>query len=363
MKHIYWLLIFLLWSVAVLAQTNTFWNNTTINAKYQHGVIFPHHYSIEYLTDRNLTAINIELEQQWQGQQLWQQIYRYPQYGIGYYYAYLPNPEIFGQVHALYPYIKIPARHNQRFGFSYAIAAGTAYLTKSFDIKKNLSNIAIGGNWNVYFHIHFEWHFRLMQRLHLLSGFAYTHYSSAKISLPNTGLNTVAIYGAFRWTYRKQPLHYIENEIPDFQKKNEFSVIYNVGIKSNKLGDSRRYPTSSLILNLERKITRKRRFGIGIDVFYDATTRYRFYEEQDSTVHTSDLFRSGFHISQDLDVGPLAFTVQFGYYFYSPCTENGPIYNRFGIKYRFSEKWFAHIALKAHFAKADFLEWGVGYYF
>ena len=40
---------------------------------------------------------------------------------------------------------------------------------------------------------------------------------------------------------------------------------------------------------------------------------------------------------------------------------NGPLYHRIGFRYQISNGFYGNITLKTHWAKADYMEAGIGY--
>jgi hypothetical protein len=51
---------------------------------------------------------------------------------------------------------------------------------------------------------------------------------------------------------------------------------------------------------------------------------------------------------------------QLGYYFYKPFEYEIDLYQRLGAKYYFTKEVFAALALKAHGARAEAIEAGIG---
>jgi hypothetical protein len=49
-----------------------------------------------------------------------------------------------------------------------------------------------------------------------------------------------------------------------------------------------------------------------------------------------------------------------GYYLYNRYKDDGNIYSRLCLRYHFSDRYFAVLNLKSHFAKADYWEYGIG---
>ncbi|RYY18832.1 MAG: hypothetical protein EOO04_23165 [Chitinophagaceae bacterium] len=59
-------------------------------------------------------------------------------------------------------------------------------------------------------------------------------------------------------------------------------------------------------------------------------------------------------------VGRLSIPVQLGLYFYNNYSISS-IYQMIGLRYKISQRWTAAVQLKAHFGKADYIQYGVGY--
>jgi hypothetical protein len=59
----------------------------------------------------------------------------------------------------------------------------------------------------------------------------------------------------------------------------------------------------------------------------------------------------------------LSFLFQAGVYPYTRYKDDGIIYSRLGLRYLFGKHILANITLKTHFAKADNIEFGLGYTF
>lgn len=71
--------------------------------------------------------------------------------------------------------------------------------------------------------------------------------------------------------------------------------------------------------------------------------------------------RPGFHVGHQLEFGHLSFINQMGVYLYAKDKSDGPVYLRTALRYKLSNKAIVNLALKTHWAKADFVEFGLGY--
>jgi len=326
------------------------------------GVIFPHHSAIEYVANNYVQAFSLRYEKKTFGAESWETGFRYPAYGFGLYHENFHNKNVLGSASSVFIYIHIPIQHKEKFNFFYSLSGGFSYLNKPYDIADNYLNTAIGSRFNNFIHVGYGFQQKISSNLKLESALTFKHYSNGRRKFPNTGLNVFSFEVGILYRIGERS-NYIENELPTINKKWSLSAFYGMGDKANTLGDNKFYLVSMLQLNLERWVSYKRNFGLGVDLFFDQTLKYRVEEEGLATSGISDLLRPAIHVSQDLKMGKLALSFQLGYYLFSTYKENNSIYNNMIIKYYISEKVFFNIIFKSHFAKADFMAFGIGWTF
>jgi len=75
----------------------------------------------------------------------------------------------------------------------------------------------------------------------------------------------------------------------------------------------------------------------------------------------TDFKRVGVFTGYQLRLNKLAVLGQVGYYVYSPYDELGNIYQRIGVRYDMLSRWYIQAALRTHFAKAEAIEFGLGF--
>jgi len=81
----------------------------------------------------------------------------------------------------------------------------------------------------------------------------------------------------------------------------------------------------------------------------------------DELTGDEDYRRVGVFIGHELRFNKVAFVSQLGYYIYWPYEFENQFYNRLGLKrYFYNDKMFASITVKAHWAKAEAVEFGIG---
>lgn len=326
-----------------------------------YGFIMPHHRSIEYVLEDHIRTFDLKLTKSTYGNKYWNQLYKYPYYGIGFYRSNLGNDDVYGYVNAIYSYVKVPFIGNSdKANVSWQIAFGGSYITKCFDIESNPMNLAIGSHLNIYIDFSLQSRIPLSKQFSLTNGVRFTHVSNGKIKSPNKGLNIIS--GSIGLLYEFNDIPERKNiDLPQIDGKEEYTIIYAAGVKTISRYASGYYYASSLIFDYNRKYSLKGRWGLGADVFFDETNRQYSNNLDKADLVNSDLYQVGLHVGHDLVMGKLALTINLGGYIYAPVEVEAPIYSRIGLRYRINNHFILNYTLKAHWAMASYIEWGIGY--
>lgn len=330
----------------------------TAEADAGYGFILPHHRYFYYLMENHPYTIDIHFTKKLSGNKEWHQLFRYPSFGYGFHFADLGNKEYLGKSFAGYGTIDIPIVQSKTFSFNYSISAGFSFLSKYFDIDDHYYSLPIGSNGNVFFRLTTGIRYKICDHTFLYNHIGITHYSNGAYAMPNSGINVVTASAGFSHAFGNSTSY--KYDLPDHKKSNRFEFILSTGIKEISPPTGEKFMISSLVINAKRQFWRKRSFGIGLDNFYDPSINVRL--ERDST--ETDFFsacQTGLHISHDLCFGNTSITMQMGYYIRTIYKTNGMVYSRYGIQHILKNRYILSIALKTHFFKADFIEWGMGY--
>ncbi len=338
--------------------------NVIIEPRFQYGVTLPLYDAVSYLIEENVHAIECNIAFPTYGTDYWEKIYRYPRTGVGYSFNTLGNNRVLGYAHALYGYMDVPLnRIPRKFSVNYQIAFGLAYITRHFDPHDNHLNRAISSHGNVYIRFGLNGKYRLNARSELVLEAGGTHFSNGKFRSPNYGINTATFSIGANYLLGDAGRSYENPEIPDFNKKFRHTLIIAGGSKvfDNLLGN--KYFISSLSYTAERNTSLKRRFGLGADLFYDKSISEALANEEGIPDNTFfHLLRLGMHISHTVQYKKVSFSMQLGHYLYSKYTDLTLIYSRIAIQYMLSDHLMGNVSVKSHLAKADFVEWGIGYF-
>jgi hypothetical protein len=355
-KTICILIFIVLSSLSSFSQKKT--DNLYIEANGKYGFLMGHHTFFSYFYEKHPYAYDIKISKQLTGEKNWHSLYRYPRLGGGYGFCNIGS-EYFGSAHSIFGFINIPISKSKINSFNYTISFGYAYVTEHFDTDDNHYNLAIGSAGNVYFNLALDYKLRIAKNLQIKTGLSLTHFSNGAYAKPNTGINVVTADAGLLYNF--DVTEYKKAKKEEHKAFNEYSVIASGGVRETSTHTPQKFVITTLSINAERMFWRKRKMGLGIDLFYDTSLKYRL--EADTSIQYSNIvnLRPGIHYSHDIVFGKTSITMQVGYYLYTEFKVDGNIYSRFGLRHKLSKHFIASVSLKTHYFKADFIEWGIGY--
>lgn len=351
--------LFLLAGRILSAQTDSI-ASYLIRANAHYGVILPEYGFQNYLAEDYCRGFEINIAKQTSGKNIWQRLYRYPSFGLSFFYSTMGNPEVFGNQFTIYPYYALHIIERKKFSFGYQLGVGASYATKKFGFDSNYENVAIGSHLNIHFHTEFTLRAQLYKNLFLNAGLAFNHISNANLSEPNVGLNFCTLYSGLSYAVGKnQPR--ITEPVGAYPKDHLFSVMICGGMKHTRTFESFQYPAFSVSFDYRYRPKYKFAFGGGADFFYDSSTEVQM-KRLGKNFKSTYAYTSGLHISQEFMYDRFSLIVQEGLYIGLTEKLNGyKMYNRAILRYRFLPHWFVNVSMKSHLVILDFPELGVGY--
>ncbi|MHB1277769.1 MAG: acyloxyacyl hydrolase [Bacteroidia bacterium] len=297
-----------------------------------------------------------------QGKQNWTRQYRSPRLGICFTHLNLGNPEISGEAFGILPYAEFKIIDRPRQEFNVRVSSGIGYLTRVWDLETNLLNKAVGSHLNANMRLHLSYHWMIHPKIELSAVFGITHFSNANFKMPNLGLNSVEAGIGLGYHLHGKPKE-TKTHVPDTVKmKGRHEIRFSGASKVTGLVYSRRVFVSELSYRYSFWGGQKNRLSGGVDVFHDRGYLYR-----DNPANLTDgpnlanSFETGLVFGNEFLLGSLHILTEGGIYAYSPRWNKGLFYQRLGFKYEIGQHWAASITLKTHFARADYIEWGIAY--
>jgi len=336
-----------------------------VETKVHYGFVITHHKNMAHLTTGHFPAFELNIGKQTHGENDWNALYKYPVIGVSLWYADLANPEILGSAFAAYPSLNFHLAQSNSVALNYRFGIGLGYLTKKFDRLDNYKNIAIGSHLNVAINMLYELKWKVSHHCFLSGSIGITHFSNGAFKAPNLGINisTVSLGAAYIFKDNSVIIRPKEISFDKDKKKLEIVTFLSGGMKEIYPAYGDKYGAFSLSTSFQKPLSLKRKICAGIDLFWVFSNIRSLKRKGIEVEHSWEVIRPGIFIGHELEFGKLSFGTQVGYYLYAKDKSDGNIYCRFPLRYQISNKLFANLALKTHFAKADFIEWGIGYKF
>lgn len=360
------LLFFLLLTLSVASEVygqDTFKPQSSWDVVYTNGAILEHNPDIAHLIQGRNQIIILRYNQKTFGLKEWQQRYNYPDWGFTAVYQDLGNPVLGTTISALGHFNFYFLKRSLIIG----AGGGLAYNTNPYDADRNFRNIAYGShimgaiNANITYRKE-----RLIGPLGVEAGIYFIHHSNGKLRAPNTSTNVLSF--GFGINYADTPAPFlIDPELPISYKESwAFNVQVHGGANEISVLDRGRNPFYGIQAFMDKRFSYKSSLQVGAEWFGSQSIKefinYRaiaFPEEGLTGDEASS--RLGVFAGYELRISEVAPFAHLGYYIYYPVKYESRVYNRLGIKRYFGTHTFGSIAIKAHAAKAEAIEFGVGY--
>ena len=324
------------------------------------GYLWAHHGEVDNLK-AHIYGTSIGFKHKYHNHKHWHRIFNGPAWGVNIYAVYLGKPNILGSVIGVLPYIEFPLHKKRRWDFSIHAASGIGYITQPFDLKTNITNRTIGSHFNGSMALHGVFNFRISTFTELNIKAGLTHFSNGNFKMPNLGINLPDVHIGFTQYLWKTKMREPE---PDNLDTSKYEYIATIAFA--------RKQTDYIVVNnvtvaiagikYMRALSLKNKLGAGLDIYYDPGN---FYVDARTNPNIQKnpgkALEIGIKASHELRMGPLVLVTDLGAYAYNKNKVKGRIYERVAFGYQVHPQFWLYTALKAHFARADYFEWGINY--
>lgn len=335
----------------------------SLETDYFYGNIMEHRSTIKHLIKGHPEGIILTFNKQTFGEKEWEALYNYPDYGLSLTYQDMKN-EVLGEQFSVYGHLTFYFLNRNLF---FRVAQGITYNTNPYDKETNFRNVAYGTSVmpSTYFMLNYKKQ-NIYKGFGLQTGISFHHYSNARIKAPNTSTNTIAFNLGLNYDFNSEKPEYIAYEKEQFSEKIKYNFAFRSGINSSAVVGTKQFPFYVFSAYTSKRISKKSAFQLGTDLFLMQYLKEHIhylsvaYPEHLIDPNT-DYKRIGIFAGYEMCLDKLSLEGQFGYYAYAPFNEDTAIYQRLGTKYHFSDMIFVGIFLKTHMAKADALEFSIGF--
>jgi hypothetical protein len=328
-----------------------------------YGFILPlYTSSMNILIEGHVPAFELDYVYKPAPQNTWLDGYHCPETGIAFFNAYLNNPAQLGSEYGIYPFINFHLKSSFSEGLYFRVGIGMAYLPTIFNAFDNHKNDVIGSHLNAMVNVRLNYHIYLSDNIRLETGLGLTHCSNGAFQTPNLGINLITANTGLSYCInggkRSATAPFIDTAKT---KKIESDFFVAVAGSEVEPPGGERYPDLTLSYIAFRRLSSKSKLGIGTDIFYNEANIERLKNDTAAFKNNINNTQIGVKVAYELTLDKLSLPLEMGGYLYTNYIGNGYIYNRIGLRYHAGKHIIANLTLLTHFAKADFIEWGMGY--
>lgn len=357
-------------------------NHLSTELMYQKGYVFGTNPFLRGINDEatkisSFQAFSVKFSKQTTGQKYWEQLYNYPNWGLGIYVADFYDPDDVGVPIALYGFFHAPFKRWNRLSFNYEIGFGATFNWKSFNPITNQYNVAIGAGESFLIDAGVDLSYALNKHIDLSLGVSLTHFSNGAIKKPNFGINTIGSKLNVKYNFDAHQ-DFQTRDIAPYKKENEWLISAFGGVK-NVVYDSVDidivekyegvfYAVYGISTTYNWQISYKSKIGIGMTASYDGSVNAQVAADNNELEAIDGPFRDKFqwsiYPSYELVVNRFSLLLQPAFYLYHKKTKNGSptFHQRIGLKYHISDNLFVGITLRDYaFHVSDYIEWNMGY--
>ena len=318
------------------------------------------------------------------GRDIYDGLFRYPQYGFGYYMGnmnriILGNDEQtgFGKPAALYAFFASPLVRWNWWSLNYDLSFGFSYNFNAYDPQSRPYNILVGTKSNAYINLRFLTEFALRGHSSFGFGFSFQHFSNGSYQKPNKGINLISGTLSYQASsYRNSGKSYKRFPTEPYQPVWEWQFFWANGVRMldtgfdiNQPDKGKRWYCTAVSSAVLLQTSHRRKFGLGLDLFYSDwgryVVKYRAEEEGlEKSTHLRNNLAFGSYLAHEIGYKKVWLITHLGCYLTSRVGDDPKhpwIYERIGLKYQITQRFTVGLSIKAHLAKADYTEWSIGY--
>lgn len=330
---------------------------TLLQIEPHFGFVIPHRPQMHALIKGHVIGFAIAAEWQGKAEKEWKKAYRYPSTGFELQLMNLGNPDQLGNSIGGFFCMSLPLDQGGKLNHSLRLGIGLAALSKIYGLRDNPKNLAIGSRFNGAMLLNYRLNYGFHPNWRAFTSIKLTHYSNGAFQVPNLGMNMLT--AGIGLAYLPQPLKTGE-KFKAATPPGSFYVLQAFGLKENFPPMGTKYLALTMGGGYDHRLSIKASVGIRMDVFYSNAVKASM-EKEDREANFGQVLQSGIALGYMQHFGRMGLRFQTGTYLRDEYKGNGNLYSRLVVEHHIGKHFFASLALKTHFAKADHFELGMGW--
>ena len=328
-----------------------------LEVKPKLGFLLAHRGVMGHLPQQHAIGGEISYYVHTNGTAKYHQRYNYPNIGVTLFGSTVGNMELLGTYWGTYGFIEFPFAKSSRMEFTGKMGTGFAYGTKVFDQELNPKNVAMSTHLNALICLGLQYRY-FFGNTHLIAGVDLTHCSNGSTKVPNLGINLPYLSLGIGHTFnRVEKIQREETAAPADWKLTMLGIL---SVKEVFPTGGKKYPIYAFSM-LGRKI-----FGpkSGLELSFDFIYKTSINAYRTEVVKSKEsIAQLGVYAGYILPLDKLHFILGMGMYIRDEYNPDDRLYHRLGMRYYLTDHLMLNFTLKTHWAKADYVEYGIGYTF
>lgn len=336
--------------------------NLAFGANGFHGFVFKHSNVIGHLIEEHPSGFELYLNRHTTGRKYWEKLYNYPDVGWSLSFFEMKTPQLGEFITAVsYMEFYLNNREKNKNFLKWKIGTGFVYATEPYDAVNNNKNNVVSTALSYTIQTRMTYDIRLSQHFRLQSALGVTHFSNGSFQNPNKGINIVTANLGFSRNLYRTSLEYKDPEPPELDSSPGVNITLMTGLNETSSGVRKKFPFLTISAYVDKRMNHKSALSVGIDAFYMPKVREEIKNDVNIPQDDNpDFKRLALTVGHELFVSRFSVLTQVGAYVYSPYPAPAGLYQRYGLKYYFTSRWFTGIYLKSHYADAEAGEWVIG---
>ena len=349
----------LLWFGRAEGQTLSDSSATAINLglRGHYGFIIPHISEVRHISDTHPWGIELDLSWHFGSRKAWEYLQTYPRLGTALSYYNFGNPDVLGNAYSLLFYAEPFLSAHKNFSFSFRLGGGVAYLTRTYHAETNPDNLFYSTAISFPLAANLMANYKISETLLLRAGATYQHISNGGIRQPNKGINFPTLSAGLDYTLR--PAAFPEREPAEdseTRKERTYSLALFGSFTDSPTNSQEHLPLFGAVIKGSQRINRLSALTLGAEWVADYVVKEKIRQRGAD----ADFQRGALLAGHELVIGRARLSQELGVYLYAPFPTPDPVYQRYGLSFRFGPRLFLGFNLKAHRVSADFLDLRIG---
>jgi hypothetical protein len=320
-----------------------------------YGAIWAHNKPVYHLAQSHTIQVYAEFQQRNPARD-WTRNYGNAAFGIALIYLDYRSP-VLGKSLAAIAFLEPEISKR----LSFRVGSGLVFNSHPFNSESNSTNLMLGSSFACVMHGQINWKVIQTSSNFVRLGLGLTHFSNGAFSQPNSGINNFFISAGYGFGNRFHPNS--PETMPSAPVKKGFSWSLSVsgGLVEKFPVGGKKYPVFQIQGRSRYRFGTRSSFLAGFDWMRNEGVASRISDHPEEGNSAGVL---GIPLGHELHISRRLFLLsEFGFYVYKKHNLHPGVYQRYGLRHLWWKGAYTALYLKTHRAKAECLEWNLGYQF